>query len=137
MLKREFSTSFLVMPKHCNDMYPLIFGGEFMAEIDKAVASTVSEFIGSVDDTEVEDAVTYKADHTFYRPSFSGDIINIFCKVTQAEAKLIYISVQAYRKPRREKKAEWTHVADAQYVFVTRKDNRPYPHKISFEVEKI
>lgn len=114
MLKH--SNSFVVMPTHTNYMYPLIFGGAFMSELDLCAATLVNKLVKKSD--SVDNAVTHKADFTFHAPSYAGDVIYMFAKVVELGKKSVVIQVEGYREPRDSD--NHIHVATAKFVFVTR-----------------
>lgn len=111
-----FNNSFVVMPKDCNYMFPLIFGGAFMAQLDLCGAALVNKVIKR--SNLVNNAVTFKADFEFVGPSYSGDLIHMHAVVTELRKKSIAVKISAYREPRNEIKDSL--VAVANFVFVTR-----------------
>jgi acyl-CoA hydrolase len=115
----KFETNFTVLPRDCNYMQPLIFGGEFMARLDIAAAQCVTQLLQH-SDTECDNAVTYKANFEFHKPSFQGDTIFINCEITELRYKAVKVEVKAYRTPRVGKFPKREHVATAEFVFVTR-----------------
>jgi acyl-CoA hydrolase len=124
MLKTTHSNSFVVMPIHTNYMYPLIFGGAFMGELDLCAATLVNNLVKQ--SRTVDNAVTHKADFTFHAPSYAGDVIYMDATVEELGKKSIVVKVQAYREPRDS--MERIHVATSQFVFVTRKGEEYRQH---------
>jgi acyl-CoA hydrolase len=124
MLKTTHSNSFVVMPTHTNYMYPLIFGGAFMSELDLCAATLVNNLVKR--SKSVDNAVTHKADFTFHAPSYAGDVIYMEAIVEELGKKSIVVKVQAYREPRDS--MERIHVATSQFVFVTRKGEEYKQH---------
>jgi acyl-CoA thioesterase YciA len=122
MLKH--SNSFVVMPTHTNYMYPLIFGGAFMGELDLCAATLVNKLVK--DSRNVDNAVTYKADFTFHAPSYAGDVIYMDAEVVEMGKKSIVVKVEGYREPRTSH--DRIHVATAKFVFVTRRGNEYRNH---------
>lgn len=130
MIKNKtFSTSFIVLPKHCNYMYPLIFGGAFMAELDLAAASLVRRIVS--ESKFVDNAVTYKADFEFVAPSYSGDLIIMDAVATEVKGKHIVITVTAKREFI-DTNGTLTQklVANAKLVFVTRMGEKYTNHSL-------
>jgi acyl-CoA hydrolase len=122
-MELEFDTSFTVMPKHCNYMFPMIFGGHFMAEMDLCAASCVTRLIR---DTDCEAAVTYKFEGTFHAAAESGDLVFLHAKVVELRRHAVVVSVRAERERRKSKNRD--HVADGKFVFLTKKGKEFYPH---------
>jgi acyl-CoA thioesterase YciA len=114
MLKH--SNSFVVMPTHTNYMYPLIFGGAFMSELDLCAATLVNKLVKKSD--SVDNAVTHKADFTFHAPSYAGDVIYMDAEVVELGKKSIVLKVEGYREPRDSHNR--IHVATSKFVFITR-----------------
>lgn len=119
----EFNTTFVVMPKHCNYMYPMIFGGAFFSELDLAAASCVGRLLH---DSECDSAVTHKFSGTFHKAAECGDLIFLECKITQLRIKGIAVNVKAYREKRSERYRDF--IAEADFVFVSKKDGQFHPH---------
>ncbi len=118
------SNSFVVMPVHTNYMYPLIFGGAFMSELDLCASILVNKLVKI--STEVDNAVTHKADFIFHAPSYAGDVIYMDATVEELGKKSIIVKVEAYREPRNS--MERIHVATSQFVFVTRSGEKYKQH---------
>ena len=120
--------SFVVLPKHTNYMYPLIFGGAFMAELDLCAATLANRMVKK--SPSVNNAVTHKANFEFIAPSYSGDVIIMKAEVTELRKKAVVVKVIAHREPRGSEVLE--KVAAAEFVFVTRKDDKYKDHFLSY-----
>ena len=132
-MKTKFNTSFLVMSKHCNHRSPLIFGGKFFSELDEAAYTCVRQVLFN---SECDNAVTYKFDGEFIKPSFMGDVIYIECEITEMRFKTITVHVQAYREPEPTEKVEdASHilVATADFVFVTMQKDKYVNHGLTLQ----
>lgn len=90
----KYTTSFIVFPKHCNNLKDLIFGGAFMAELDLAAAHCVRK---ALDGSELSNAVTHKADFEFKKPTYVGDYLELEAKVVALGTKSISVEVTAMR----------------------------------------
>ena len=120
----KFSNSFIVMPKDCNYHFPMIFGGAFMSELDLCAAACVSRFLL---DSECDSAVTYKVNNiTFHGAAQSGDMIFMDAEIAQVRVHAIVVKVKALREKRNN--PERDHIADAEFVFVSRKGDKVHPH---------
>lgn len=122
----RFENSFLVLPIHANHMYPLIFGGAFMSQLDLTAATIVTEAVKY--STTVNNAVTHKADFEFIAPSYVGDLITMQAKITGVGKKSISVQVEAYRTSRDS--FDKIKVAVANFVFVTRMDDEYKYHNL-------
>src|SRR5258708_35733694 len=111
-----FDNSFVVMPKHCNYMYPMIFGGHFFSEMDLCAATCVTRLLH---DSECDSAVTYKFEGTFHAACEAGDIVFLRAEIVELRRNAVVVNVKAHRE--RRPKGGKEHVADAKFVFVTRK----------------
>lgn len=123
------SNSFVVMPTHTNYMYPLIFGGAFMGELDLCAATLVNKLVKK--SLTVDNAVTHKADFTFHAPSYAGDVIYMDAVVVDFGKKSIVVKVEAYREPRDS--SDRIHVATSQFVFVTRMGDEYKAHNLKLD----
>lgn len=112
-----FETNFTVLPKHCNYHIPMIFGGEFFAQMDLAAAMCVSRLLH---DSECDSAVTHKFSGEFLAAAEMGDMIFIRCEVTELRKKAVVVSVTADREKRATPGRD--RVAIAEFVFVTKKN---------------
>lgn len=119
----EFKTSFIVMPEHCNYMYPMIFGGKFFSELDLAAASAVRRALYS-SPTGCDSAVTHKANVTFHAAAESGDLIYLDATIVGGHHKSIVVKVNGSR----ETKNGLELLAEAEFVFVTRLDGKFHRH---------
>lgn len=119
----EFKTTFVVMPAHCNYMFPMVFGGHFFSEMDLCAASAVSRLLH---DSICDSAVTHKFSGTFFDAAMCGDLIFLEAKITELRNKAVKVKVEAYREKRAE---SWRdHIAEAEFVFVTKKDGEFRSH---------
>ena len=114
-LNTEFETTFTVLPKHTNYMYPLIFGGSFFSEIDLCAASCVNRFLHASE--TCNSAVTHKAETTFAKPCYCGDLIFLKAKVNSVSKKSIVVTVSAQRE--RRGVAGRDHVGTTKFVFIS------------------
>jgi acyl-CoA hydrolase len=122
----QFETNFVVMPRHCNYMYPMIFGGDFFAEMDLCAASCVNRLLH---DSECDSAVTHKFEGTFHAPAESGDLVFLYARVSELRRKAVVVEVKAYRERRCVSVRDF--IADAKFVFCTRKNGKFHPHGLS------
>lgn len=114
-MNTTFQTSFVVYPEHTNSLQPLIFGGAFFSEMDKAAAITVHRLLYA--SVTCKSAVTHKVENlTFYKPCYMGDLININCKVESVGKKSVVVQVECYRELREQ---YIDLVAEAKFIFVT------------------
>lgn len=104
-------SKFLILSKNTNHTREIIFGGDFMAEMDKVAAIAVKERLKESE--TAEEAVTYKANFEFKLPAYVGDILTINAQVTPGKNRSMVVSVIAYR--------DEEEVARGDFVFITTK----------------
>jgi acyl-CoA hydrolase len=125
----EFETSFAILPKHCNWMYPMIFGGAFFSELDLCAASCVNRLLH---DSHCDTAVTHKYEGTFHAAAECGDIIFLRAEVVELRHKAVVVMVQAHRERRARPGRDF--IAEAKFVYVTIKDGEFHPHGLTMLV---
>jgi acyl-CoA hydrolase len=104
----------------------MIFGGHFFSEMDLCAASCVSRLLH---DSECDSAVTYKFEGTFHAAAEMGDLILLRAEVVELRRNAVVVLVKAYLEHRA--KAGSDFVAEARFVFVTRKEEKYHPHGLS------
>lgn len=112
-MNKKYETSFTVYPQHTNCRSPLIFGGAFFSELDKAAATAVKRFL--YDSETCKTSVTHKYESTFHKPCYMGDLIFIQADIVSVGVKSVVVEVSANR----ETKSGLELVATAKFVFVT------------------
>jgi acyl-CoA hydrolase len=136
-MNTKFNTSFLVLPDHTNHHLPLIFGGKFFAELDIAAYSCVRQLLYY---TDCDNAVTYKFNGEFHKPSYMGDIIYIETEITEMRHKTISVHVMAWREPAPTENIncpEKILVASADFVFVTMRNGQYVNHGLNLPIENL
>ena len=123
-----FENSFTVMPKHCNYMFPMIFGGHFFSEMDLCAACCVNRLLH---DSECDSAVTYKFEGTYVAAAESGDLVFMRAEVVELRRNAVVVQIKAHREKRAQ--AGKDLVAEAKFVFVTKKEGKFHPHGLSLE----
>jgi acyl-CoA hydrolase len=102
----------------------MIFGGAFMAQLDLCAAACVTRFLH---DSECDSAVTYRINNlVFHGAAMIGDIVFMYAKITQVRTHAIVVNIEAFREKRDGPKRD--KVADAEFVFVSRKGDKVHPH---------
>jgi len=128
---------FIVMMEHCNYMHgptgkPMIHGGDFMKFMDQSAAITVSELL---EDSECDSAVTHKMPElTFHKAAECGDIIYLESEVVGLRLKAIIVEVKCFRKKHATKERDF--IAEARFVFISRKDGMIHNHGLVMPEEK-
>ena len=113
----KYSTSFVVYPDHTNTKSPLIFGGAFFSQIDKAADVAVRRFLYESDSSET--AVTHIHEGKFLKPCYLGDLIFLEAEILTTGVKSIVVEVKSYRERVKNKEINRELVAITQFVFVT------------------
>jgi acyl-CoA hydrolase len=114
----RFATNFTVMPMQTNYNYPMIFGGAFFAEIDLCAAQCVNRLLH--DSPTCRTCVTHKAEVTFHKPCYAGDLIFLEAEVAELRHKAVKVLVKAFRE--RCGSSTRDFVAESTFVFVTVSD---------------
>jgi len=122
----KFTTSFTVYPTDANNMFPMIFGGAFFAQLDKAAATAVKRLL--YDSETCKACVTHKFEGTFHKPTYVGDLIFVEAEVVSLGKKSAVVEVKAFRE--REDSRELA--ADAKFVFVSISDTEHVVNKPEF-----
>lgn len=115
----SYETSFTVYPTDANYATPLIFGGAFFSQMDKAAATLARKVL--YDSPSCDAAVTYKFSGTFHKPCYVGDLIYVEAKLTNTGHKSLVIDVTANRE---DNKGSREMVAEANFVFVSIRDTK-------------
>jgi acyl-CoA thioesterase YciA len=113
IMNLKFTTSFTVYPVDANNMFPMIFGGAFFAQLDKAAATAVKRLL--YDSETCKACVAHKFEGTFHKPTYVGDLIFVEAEITSLGKKSVVVEVQAFR----EREGERELAADAKFVFVS------------------
>jgi acyl-CoA hydrolase len=129
-MNMTFETTFVVMPKHCNYHYPMIFGGEFFSELDLCAAQCVSRLLH---DSDCDSAVTHKYEGTFHKAAECGDLIFLKAEVTELRHNAVVVNIEAHRERRAIRGKDF--IADAKFVFVTKEKDKFRPHGLSMPTE--
>jgi len=127
--------SFVVMPKDCNfnnntdnnDKNDILFGGTLMYNIDYSGAKIARRATYGVDCDMI---VTASMDRlNFEKPAFLGDIITMVATIKSLGTSSISIRVKVTRE---SPVGDMEQICSANMTFVTMKQGRPTPHKLSF-----
>jgi acyl-CoA hydrolase len=92
----ELVTYWTIMPKDTNYMYPLVFGGAMMSQVDLAAATHARMLLNW---TNCDKAVTHKANFSFTGRSYTGDTIKFVSRVKEVRDNSIRFVVDVYRCP--------------------------------------
>ncbi len=124
------TTNFVVMPEHCNYMYPMIFGGKLFAEMDLCAAVVAGKAL-SFSET-ADNSVTHKFNGEFTGPSYCGDLVTITGELVELRHKAMGITVEAFRQDRNKLNKPPLPVAKAHFVFVARSGDVYANHGLEF-----
>jgi acyl-CoA hydrolase len=117
-MNTEYETSFTVYPQHTNCHSPLIFGGAFFSEMDKAAATAVRRLL--YDSDKCKSSVTHKYEGTFCKPCYLGDLIFLKAEIVSTGVKSVVVQVEAWREKEKHIRADGRElVATAKFVSVT------------------
>lgn len=102
-------------------MQPIIFGGEFMSQLDLAVAHCV-RYCLFFNNSPCTSAVTHQMAFKFLAPCYVGDTLRLVAEIKEARKKAISGVATAYRldqSAKEKNEAAWEKVAVAEFVFIT------------------
>ncbi len=127
---KQYNTSFTVYPEHTNCHSPLIFGGAFYGQLDKAAATAVKRLL--YESKFCKAGVTHRYEGAFHKPCYMGDLIFVEASITSLGKKSIVIEVLAFREnppliPFMTCSREL--VAEAKFVFVSIQNADELDHK--------
>jgi len=126
-----FETNFLVLPKHANHHFPLMFGGEFFSEMDLCAVSCVERFLK--DSPTCTSAITHKFTGEFLKPPYVGDLIYLEAEILETRNKSIRLNVTA-------KRDENDVLAKVEFVYISIKNAdtvKDKPEFLPYENHKI
>jgi acyl-CoA hydrolase len=133
--KVEAVHSFTVMPKDCNfnldkstNSNRILFGGKIMYDMDFAAAKVARRATYGVGADMVVTASMDKIN--FDKPAFIGDIVTYTATVKALGRTSIQIRVRVVRE---DVEGNVEHICSSNTTFVTIKDGKPFPHKLTFE----
>ena len=120
-------------------MYPIIFGGEFMAQMDLAAATVIRRALHL---SNCNKAVTYKVtDIIFLDAAESGDTLKLVATIVEARSNSLRVYVESFRERLAQvdirEEPTFDLIAKGSFVFVTKKDKDFYPHGLWLEGDKI
>jgi acyl-CoA hydrolase len=119
----EFQSNFVIMPADCNYMYPMVFGGKMLSEMDINAAMAVRRALYG---TDCDSAVTVNVSNVnFYIGAIVGDLIYLEGKVIELGNKSITVKVTGWREKHTEERQK---ICDGEYKFVSRGREIPRPH---------
>lgn len=130
----ELTTYWTIMPKDTNYMFPLVFGGAMMSQVDLAAATHTRMLLHW---TTCDKAVTYKANVLFTAPSYAGDTIRFDSRLVEVRDNSLRFIVEVYRIPLLDASREdapmkmtYQHIGTHELVFVTMTGDKFTPHRL-------
>lgn len=127
----SFTTFWTIMPKDTNYMYPLVFGGAMMSEVDLAAATHARMLMHW---TNCDKPVTYDTHMKFTARAYSGDTIKFVSHLVEVRDNALKFIVNAYKiaLPTEENNQciESEHIGQHELVFVTMRGDTYTPHKL-------
>lgn len=119
-----YETSFIVMPKDCNYMYPMVFGGAMLSEMDLCAAGAARR---ALYDSQCDSSVTVGVNQvSFYRAAQCGDIVKLKGTVWDTGKKSITVKVEGWVDTKEGDKL----VCSGMFTFVSRKSEVFTPHEL-------
>lgn len=112
-----YETSFVVFPQDTNYMYPMVFGGKVMSEMDVAAAVCVRR---ALIDSEAKYAVTTRASNIeFHVGAVVGDLVFLTARIVKVGTTSINIDVEGVREL---KDGARQKICNGSFTFVTVED---------------
>lgn len=131
IIPMEFTTYWTIMPKDTNYMFPLVFGGAMMSQVDLAAATHARMLLNW---TSCDKTITYKANVLFSAPSYAGDTIRFDSRLVEVRDNSLRFIVEAYRipLPNGSKPMQITYelIGKHELVFVTMTGDQFTPHRL-------
>jgi acyl-CoA hydrolase len=131
IIPMELTTYWTIMPKDTNYMFPLVFGGAMMSQVDLAAATHTRMLLHW---TGCDKAVTHKANILFSAPSYAGDTIRFDSKLVEVRDNSLRFIVEVYRIPLTDntvpKQITYEHIGTHELVFVTMSGESFTPHRL-------
>lgn len=120
---RTFHTNFTVLSQDTSYLNRL-YGGKLLHEMDVCAGITVKRMLY---DSDVQRAVTAHIESVdFTEPGYEGDIIFLTGKITGLGETSIDVRVKAEKED--GKSDDKIPMCHANFVFVSIKEEEPYPH---------
>jgi len=126
----NFETSFVVMPKDCNYLGDMLFGGALLAHMDIAAAMAVRRTLYS---SEVKTALTVAVNNvTFLVGATIGDLIFLKATIIKLGIKSLTILVEGHRE--NQYNGTIDKICTGEFVFcAVDKDRKPARHCLTME----
>lgn len=125
-MKTEYVTDFTVFPEHINFVGTL-FGGVLLSKMDIAAATLARKLLYA---TDADGAVTASMDKVdFLAPGHVGDLITIKSTLKSLGHSSLLIQCKVYRE---DMQGANEKMCTAMFTFVSMKDGKPHPHRLSF-----
>lgn len=119
--------SFTVFPNDLNYAGSL-FGGIVMSHMDLAGVKVVRRALYG---TGADGCVTASVDKIdFHKPAFLGDLITLTAEIKAIGKSSLQIRIKVTSE---NISGKMDDICAANFTFVATKDNKPYPHGLSFE----
>ncbi len=110
-----------------NYMYPMIFGGEMLSQMDIAAAMAVRRALYD-SPTGCDGAVTvHCSDINFLVGAQVGDLILLKAEIIEVGSKSISVRVEGYR----DQPTDPVKLCNGRFVFVSQKKGESHPHGLT------
>jgi len=125
----KYETGFTVFPQDTNYMYPMLFGGKLLSEMDMCAASCVRR---ALYDSPCADAVTVKVVETnFWHGAEVKDLIFLKAEIVRFGIKSIEVKITGLVEEG-QGTGERIKLCDGTFIFVSRdKNKKSAPHELS------
>lgn len=125
----RYDTSFIVFPQDTNYMYPMIFGGKVLSEMDICAAGATRRLLYH---SECDSAVTVGVNNViFHIGAEVGDMLLLSGEISKLGHKSVMIHVTGWRE--KKDTGEKEKLCDGDFTFVSRKNGISFPHGLVLE----
>lgn len=119
----KFSSNFTVLPADTNYIYPMVFGGKMLSEMDINAAMCVR---WALEETECDSAVTVGVNRVnFFAGAKVGDLVVFESNIAGVGHKSIKVAVIGYHQLTSKNRVK---ICEGEFTFCARKDAVPHPH---------
>ena len=126
LMNTSYTTDFTVFPGDLNAMGAL-FGGFLLSRMDVASATLARKLLYG---SGADGAVTASMDKVdFLAPGHLNDLVTITCELKSLGKSSMTIKCKVLRE---DIKGKIENICTAIFIFVSMKDGKPFPHRLSF-----
>lgn len=124
---KVFESNFTIFPSDTNYMYPMVFGGKMLSEMDVCAAMAVRRALYG---TECDSAVTVAVRSVnFLVGAIVGDLVFLHGEIIKLGNRSLDIRVVGWRE---QAGGERQKICEGEFVFASRRLGIIHPHGLTF-----